>query len=195
MSARKQYLILKEYQLKTAIFIIIVVTSLTAVVILGILSNVMSNNNKIKTVVKEQNNIVDFLDTRIASIDNDKYKITLEKISKNHKKNRSVLERIIFNNNILLISIFIFTVIQGIVLYRLMIKRTHRISGPVNVMTGYIQDIIDGKYPNMRSLRKTDELQEFYQLLKEMIETVKKREEELKNEKTSGNPIKEISLD
>ncbi len=195
MSQRKQYMIHKEYQLKTAIFTIIVVTALTAVVILGILSNVILNNNKIKNVVTVQNNIVEFLDKRIATLENTGYKSTLQKVSKNHKTNRKTLGKIIFNNNILLISIFLFTIIQGIILYILMIRRTHRISGPVDLMSRYIQQITKGDYPDMRPLRKTDDLLDFYELFKNMVAAVKHREEQLKSSKHADKSLPEISLD
>ncbi|MFW5770044.1 MAG: hypothetical protein ACOCX9_01285 [Spirochaetota bacterium] len=81
-------------------------------------------------------------------------------------------------NTLLIVVILVFTMFQGFILYRMMIRRTHRISGPVYRLTQYTQDIIDGNYPEVRPLREDDELQEYFQLFSEMIKVLKEREDE-----------------
>ena len=44
-------------------------------------------------------------------------------------------------------------------------------------MSTYIKDIINGKYPSPRSLRNKDELKDFYELFKQMIIALKKRDD------------------
>ena len=60
-------------------------------------------------------------------------------------------------------------------MFVMIIKITHRISGPIYVMSGYMKDIIDGKLPTPRNLREKDGFREFYELFREMIEVIKKK--------------------
>ncbi len=49
---------------------------------------------------------------------------------------------------------------------------THRIAGPVFVMARAMQSIVDGKYPHLRPLRDSDDLQDLYSVLKKMVESL-----------------------
>lgn len=53
---------------------------------------------------------------------------------------------------------------------------THRVAGPVYVMSHYIQVLAKGRYPIMRKLRKNDELKAFFERFQEAIETLRVRE-------------------
>jgi len=70
-----------------------------------------------------------------------------------------------------------FVILQGVLLYFILIRKTHKIAGPLYVMSNYFNDIINGITPNPRSLRKQDELQDFYALFVKMVDALHKREE------------------
>ncbi len=53
---------------------------------------------------------------------------------------------------------------------------THRIAGPVYVMTNYVGVLARGRYPIMRPLRKTDELREFFERFEQAVEKIRGRE-------------------
>jgi hypothetical protein len=55
---------------------------------------------------------------------------------------------------------------------------THRIAGPVYVMSHYVSVIAKGRYPLMRPLRKRDELKGFFDRFQEAIELLRSREAE-----------------
>jgi nitrogen fixation/metabolism regulation signal transduction histidine kinase len=55
----------------------------------------------------------------------------------------------------------------------MIIKITHRISGPVYVMSNYMKEIINGIIPSPRPLRDKDELKNFYELFVEMVKSLK----------------------
>jgi hypothetical protein len=55
---------------------------------------------------------------------------------------------------------------------------THRVAGPVYVITHYIQILSSGRYPIMRPLRKTDELRPFFERFQEAVEAMRRREAE-----------------
>ena len=56
------------------------------------------------------------------------------------------------------------------IFFFILILQTHRIAGPVYVMTYYMKEFLDGrKHEHLRPLRKHDQLKDFYQLFKEFM--------------------------
>jgi hypothetical protein len=53
---------------------------------------------------------------------------------------------------------------------------THRVAGPVHVMTLYVSSLAAGRYPRLRSLRKGDELRSFFARFSEAVERIRDRE-------------------
>jgi hypothetical protein len=65
-------------------------------------------------------------------------------------------------NRVLFTVMIITGVLLGLGLFLYLIRLTNRISGPLYVLTQHMTDIMNGKKPNLRELRKNDEFQEFY---------------------------------
>jgi hypothetical protein len=55
---------------------------------------------------------------------------------------------------------------------------THRVAGPVYVMSHYIGVVAKGRYPIMRPLRKHDELKVFFERFQSAVESLRGREVE-----------------
>ncbi|HEY0093044.1 MAG TPA: signal protein, partial [Archangium sp.] len=55
---------------------------------------------------------------------------------------------------------------------------THRVAGPVYVMSLYIATLAAGRYPRMRPLRKKDELRGFFDRFSEAVDRIRERETE-----------------
>jgi hypothetical protein len=53
---------------------------------------------------------------------------------------------------------------------------THRVAGPVFVMGHYLSVLAQGRFPRMRTLRRSDELKTFYRVFIDSVEAMKKRE-------------------
>ncbi len=53
---------------------------------------------------------------------------------------------------------------------------THRVAGPLFVMSGYVGALARGRYPKMRKLRKGDELQAFFERFYAGVEGMRVRE-------------------
>jgi hypothetical protein len=53
---------------------------------------------------------------------------------------------------------------------------THRVAGPLFIISRYFDTITDGKYPDPRPLRKNDELKVFFTKFNAMLTAVKERE-------------------
>ena len=75
---------------------------------------------------------------------------------------------IIIVNTILIIAIIVMTFSGLGILFTMLIRHTHRISGPIYLMTMYGNEILNGKKPNMRKLRDKDEFGEFYEIYKKI---------------------------
>ena len=53
---------------------------------------------------------------------------------------------------------------------------THRVAGPVFVLGHYLKVLSDGRFPRMRTLRRSDELKGFYGTFLEAVEAMRVRE-------------------
>ena len=53
---------------------------------------------------------------------------------------------------------------------------THRVAGPIYIISRYVDQIASGRYPDPRPLRKKDELKEFFIHFNEMLKAIKDRE-------------------
>jgi nitrogen fixation/metabolism regulation signal transduction histidine kinase len=59
---------------------------------------------------------------------------------------------------------------------------THRISGPLFIVARYLDVMADGQYPDVRPLRKRDELQAFFSSFEEAVSGMRNRDIELLRE-------------
>ncbi|MEO0814318.1 MAG: hypothetical protein AAFY60_15760 [Myxococcota bacterium] len=55
---------------------------------------------------------------------------------------------------------------------------THRISGPLYLVARYLDSVADGRYPDMRPLRKGDELHDFFAAFETAVGQMKARDED-----------------
>ncbi|HOT46877.1 MAG TPA: hypothetical protein PLM53_06645 [Spirochaetota bacterium] len=189
MKKRKQYIIDKGFQLRHTFSIIGIVSVITAVILVAITASVVYNNNKltenntkITNIYEIENSIFVSLSSLPEAVKDPNLKQALIQNAKNHDRNMETLNRIIaFNttiiryNRILLASILAIILAESIALYIILIRKTHRISGPIYVISNFMKDIIAGKDPKLRPLRKGDELQDFYDLFQNMVKAIRSR--------------------
>jgi nitrogen fixation/metabolism regulation signal transduction histidine kinase len=174
MSKRKKYIIDKPFQLKTAFSIIGVVLLISLIILSSIAVSVVYNNEKVNNVYKIEDSIFQMM--QAANIDNNMdegYKIVIDNLTNLHNNNYNTIIKIAEYNKYLLIALIITVIIQGIVLFVMIIKITHRISGPIYVMSNYFKEIIAGNLPVPRPLRDKDELKEFYNLFVILVDSLK----------------------
>jgi nitrogen fixation/metabolism regulation signal transduction histidine kinase len=189
MKKRKQYIIDKGFQLRHTFSIIGVVSVITAVILIAITASVVYNNNKltenntkITNIYEIENSIFVSLSSLPEAVKDPTLKQALIQNAKNHDRNMETLNRIIsFNttiiryNKILLASILAIILAESMALYIILIRKTHRISGPIYVISNFMKDIIEGRDPKLRPLRKGDELQDFYDLFQNMVKAIRSR--------------------
>jgi len=177
MSQRKKYIIDKPFQLKTAFSIIGIVSLIALIILSAIAVSVVHNNERISNVYKIEDSIFQMMQT--ANIDvnmDDGYKSTIENLTNLHNNNYTTITKIAKYNRYLLVVLVITIIVQGFVLFFMIINITHRISGPIYVISNYFKDIISGKTPVARPLRDKDELKEFYKLSIDLVDSLKKED-------------------
>ena len=172
---RKQYIVDKQFQLRTTFSIIGVVSVISAIIIAVIAGTIIYNNVKIHNIYEIEDNIVHFLTAQPIGIEDKALQTAMKDIANNHSANMETLHGIIDLNRILLVALIISIIAQSVILYILLIRKTHRISGPIYVMTMYMKEIIDGRWPNPRPLREKDELKTFYHVFTQMVISLKDR--------------------
>lgn len=201
MIKRKQYIIDKEFQMKQTFSIIGIKFVIVAILIVIIGLHAAFNNHRLNGITKQNDEITKSLDeimmaqdniveTEMAWINNPQDRpnaATIKEVAQRHYKNITDMKeniqtiqanianmnKIIKYNNLVLILIIIVVLIQSVVLYVLMIRKTHKISGPIYVISNYMKEILGGKLPTPRPLRKDDEFQDFYELFKKLVDYIK----------------------
>jgi len=176
MAKRTKYLIDKGFQLRTAFSIIGVVASVSLIILSTIAASVVYNNEKINNIYQIEDNIFQGMQT--ANIngqpDND-YRATVEMLTRIHDNNLNNINKLAEYNRYLLMALILCVIFQGFILFIMIIRITHRISGPIYVMSNYIKEIINGDMPDPRPLRDKDELKKFYNLFVDLVDSIKEK--------------------
>jgi len=184
---RKKYILDKKFQLKLSMRAIILplITTLAIFAVLiyfaGHTNQLINENNKnITAIIDTQDSMFDMFMAIPALQDpnnpivkkcdaafKDNLKIT-NKINDNHEEMKK-------NSRIVLYILIVMAVVQTAIIFFQFIFFSHKISGPIYVMTNYLRECRSGKRPEFRSLRKHDELREFYNELRKTINYLTKK--------------------
>jgi hypothetical protein len=174
MNRRRRYIIDKKFQFRTALSVLSVTTLLSLIILLILIFTAVYNNNRISNIIKSEDQIFQALTTISIA---DKKEVSVDKkidsMSNDHIYNFYMSAKIIRYNIFILLGVLAIIIIQGIILFVLLIKKTHRIAGPVYLMSNYLKEIMQGKIPVTRPLRKKDELVDFYNLFTQYISQLK----------------------
>lgn len=161
---------------------IIIIAFILIIAVTGIIST--DNNRQISATINDLNRSMEKDKTTIelliaaaglkkdAVADRDHDRIIeehLESMALMHT-NMQQLNRILNQNRIIMTVMIITGVLLGIGLFAYLIRLTNRMSGPLYVLTQHMNDIMKGKKPNLRALRKNDEFQDFYRHFISFIE-------------------------
>lgn len=147
---RRQFLINRAFQIKYTV--IIAVIGVIIAVLWGTLFYKASKENSQQMLMLVQ------MDPNLSSMTD----IIKDKLAQ--EDNKIMLYLILF-----ILAIFLSLVIWGILI-------THRIAGPIFIISRYIDSITGGKIPETRPLRKKDELKEFFEKFNNMLDFLKDRE-------------------
>jgi hypothetical protein len=86
---------------------------------------------------------------------------------------RALVER---SDRLLLGAFVVIAALLSAALGLLGVVITHRVAGPVFVMGHYLRVLADGRFPRMRTLRRSDELKAFFQTFLDAVDSLKLRE-------------------
>jgi hypothetical protein len=86
---------------------------------------------------------------------------------------RALVER---SDRLLLVAFAVIAALLAAALGLLGVVITHRVAGPVFVMGHYLQVLAEGRFPRMRTLRRSDELKGFFRIFIDAVEAMKLRE-------------------
>jgi len=176
MAKRTKYIIDKGFQLRTAFSIIGVVAAVSLIILSSIAAFVVYNNEKINNIYEIENNIFQAMQTTSVNGQPDSgYLNTIEMLTKSHDNNLGNINKLAEYNRYLLVAMILCVIFQGFILFIMIIRITHRISGPIYVMSNYIKDIINGDFPDPRPLRDKDELKKFYSLFVDLVDSIKEK--------------------
>ncbi len=171
---RKKYVLDKKFQFRISIRAIIL-PLITTLAICAALLYFASNSNQL--IYENNKNITAIIDTQDSMFDmfmaipalQDPDNPLVRKCDTAFKENLKITNRINDNHEkikknslIVLYILIIMTVVQTAIIFFQFIFFSHKISGPIHVMTNYLKEIQSGKKPKFRPLRKNDELKEFY---------------------------------
>ncbi len=190
MGNRKQILIDKQFQLKTTLKILGMIYLVFTAIIVAVGINAFYNNHRLEEIVSSHKDLISvqyeaFSELIVVSKEKNLDRLNKAKaaFSQNIDKNMNTvyenvatIKGITGSNNILFIIIIVFALSQGLVLYFVILRKTHSMAGPITLLTQYVKDISEGHYPEIRPLRKNDEFQELYNSFTVMVQRLKERE-------------------
>ncbi len=200
MNRKRSYVIDKKFQYGKSIKVVGAVTILIAVIILTVGVIISINNKKTeennKVIISNIDNIKKILDlqqdiylkfsmiptgvdektfSKIAIDLTKDYNDSTKSLNATSSANEEIIisnNKIIKTNTYLIIAVIIITLSGLGILFRSIVINTHRIAGPVYLMTLYANEILKGGHPQMRDLREKDEFTEFYDLFRQMGEKI-----------------------
>lgn len=171
---RTRFLIDTNFQLKTTFRIlgVIIIAFILIIAVTGLIS--MDNNGAISSSIKDLEGLMakdrDMIEHLIATAGprgalgpghDDRIAEHLETMAL-MQKNAERLKEILGLNRLLVTVMILAGVVMALVLFAYLIVITHRISGPLYVLSRHMRDIMEGREPDLRDLRKNDEFKDFY---------------------------------
>ena len=186
MFKRKKKLINKKFQLKSVFTVISISSVIIICIVLFMLMITANNSQRMKDSVEGLNRAIAVENSIIESFieydqtgANTAFVMKIAEIRTDHEnsikqiwKHISGLESVIKQNYYIIIVITVLFFMQSIVFCFYLIHFTHRIAGPVFVITRYMEKIINGEKAGFRALRDKDELKEFHEKFIEMVNRI-----------------------
>jgi nitrogen fixation/metabolism regulation signal transduction histidine kinase len=169
---RKKYVLDKKFQIGISFKAIFppLITTLAILAVLLFFAN--ETNNHANRIIDNQVKLIEMFLSNPAFQDSKDSMVT--EADSTLKNNSGIIKKIKKNSSIVLYFLIIMTVVQTVIIFSLFIFFSHKISGPIHVMTNHLREIRKGNMPEFRPLRKNDELREFYDEFRQTLEYLQK---------------------
>lgn len=202
MFKRKQKLINRKFQLKS-VYTIISITSVTIICVVLLMLMITANNSQLmknsvdglNKAISVENSIIESFIEYDQTGANTSFVMKIAEIRADHDnsikqilKHVSGLESVIKQNYYIVIAISVLFFLQSIIFCFYLIHFTHRIAGPIQVITRYMEKIINGEKAGFRALRDKDELKEFHEKFIEMVNKIDCEHVEITDHEKDGQP-------
>lgn len=188
MKKTRKILIDKKYQLSMAVtFTAIAAIAVSVfIVIMAYTANNYSNDLEAvaanqREISSQQNEVFKTLLALSSSKNLKNFRVSKNELERDMALNMSKLDESITiinqinkSNYRLVFILVILLLLQSCVMFYFIIKRSHRTYGPIHILNKYIDEIKNGKYPEIRSLRDKDDFTELFDNFREMVEKLKK---------------------
>jgi nitrogen fixation/metabolism regulation signal transduction histidine kinase len=179
-SKRRQIIVDKKFQIGIS-FKAIVLPLITTLFISSVALYYAVMNNRltaestmhIDEVISTQDSISSLILENIKYSDSPEAIKKIKPFSENINHLKRVKEKsgtIVKNSEIVFYFLITMTVVQTAIIFIMFIFFTHKISGPIYVMTRCCREIKEGKTPIFRPLRKKDEFKDFYEEMQSTVE-------------------------
>ena len=183
---KRKIIISRKFQFNIAASFAAVSAALMTIIIIILSAVLISNNLKLEEIGRNQQGLagtqVEIFKTLIAlssSKNLKNYHISGSMIEKDNlstetllNQNNEKIQNITERNNSLIVILIISAMIQSVIIFYLLIKRTHRISGPLFLLNRYIEDMKRGEKPVIRPLRVHDDFQDLFDNFRELADMI-----------------------
>lgn len=186
---KRQIIVNREFQFSMAFSFAALSALIMTFVIIILAALLMSNNSKLRNISLNQQQLADSQTEIFKTLigiagakDIKKLHISASPVKRDNEKNRALISNnnlmiqdITLMNNRIIAMLIISAVIQSVIIFYIMLKRSHRISGPLFLLNRYIDEIKKGSYPEIRPLRANDDFHELFDNFREMVDILKRR--------------------
>ncbi|PKL17691.1 MAG: hypothetical protein CVV49_09880 [Spirochaetae bacterium HGW-Spirochaetae-5] len=197
---KRQIIVNRKFQFNIAASFAAVSAAIMTIVIILLSSVLISNNFKLEEIAQNQKILAgtqtEIFKTLIALSSSKNLKnfhISASMIEKDNmntgillNRNNESIQNITERNKSLIVMLIFSAIIQSILIFYLMIKRSHRISGPLFLLNRYIEDMKNGGYPEIRPLRTNDDFHDLFDNFRDLADMIREKntkcEEESRNE-------------
>lgn len=191
MIMKRQIIVNRKFQLNMAASFAGLSAATMTVIIIVLSSILIINNKKLgeinsnqQTLSATQKEVFKTLVVLSAPENFGKLHLSLEKIRQDNDSTKQLFDAninkihgITHRNIYIIILLTASAMIQSALVFYLMLKRSHRISGPLFLMNRYINEMKKGKYPEIRALRKNDDFRELFDNFRELAEKLRRGED------------------
>lgn len=186
---KRQIIVNKKFQFGIAFSFAALSAMIMAVIIIVLAILLASNNRKLRDISINQQQLADtqteIFKTLIRIVNTDdisKLHISAPAVKQDNERNQqlvinnnAMIQEITAMNNRIIAMLIASAAIQSMIIFYIMLKRSHRISGPMFLLNRYIDDMKHGNYPEIRPLRANDDFHDLFDNFREMVESLKQK--------------------
>jgi len=189
MKNKRHIIVNRKFQVGMAFSFASLSALIMAVVIIILSALLVSNNRKLDDIGANQQLLADTqteIFKSLVGIVNAKnannLRILTSPINEDNERNMELVRRnnllmqeITKMNGRIITMLIISAAIQSLIIFYIMLRRSHRISGPLFLLNRYMDEMKQGRFPEIRPLRAHDDFQELFASFRELVNFLKER--------------------